>query len=87
MPRLRNSKTGVVVNVDEAAAARLGTEWVPASKGAAPTPPPVPEVAAPKGNASREAWAAYADTVGVAYPDEAKRDEIKTLVGALAKAK
>ena len=29
MPRLRNSKTGVVANVDEATAATLGPEWEP----------------------------------------------------------
>lgn len=30
MPRLRNSRTGVVVNVPEAKAAALGSEWGPA---------------------------------------------------------
>ncbi len=34
MPRLRNKKTGVVVNVDQEAARGLGPEWVPASAAA-----------------------------------------------------
>lgn len=29
MPRLRNDKTGVVVNVDDATAGRLGGDWSP----------------------------------------------------------
>jgi len=28
MPRLRNTRTGVVVNVDDGTAARLSAEWV-----------------------------------------------------------
>ena len=32
MPRLRN-KAGVVVNVDDATAARLGSDWQPADEG------------------------------------------------------
>lgn len=27
MPRLRNAKTGVIVNVDESTAAQLGDDW------------------------------------------------------------
>jgi len=34
----------------------------------------------PKGNASREEWAAWATQIGVEYPDDAKRDDIKALV-------
>jgi len=34
VPRLTNSQTGVVVNVDEATAAQLGPEWGPAGGGA-----------------------------------------------------
>ena len=36
MPRLRNKGTGVVVSVDDALAARLGSEWEPADAEAAP---------------------------------------------------
>ena len=32
MPKLRNKKTGVVVNVDDVTAARLGSEWRPADQ-------------------------------------------------------
>lgn len=37
MLRLKSGLTGVVVNVDEAAAARLGNEWKPFQKRAQPT--------------------------------------------------
>lgn len=37
---------------------------------------------APKGNASRDAWAEYADSLGVEYEDEASRDDIKAAVAA-----
>lgn len=36
----------------------------------------------PKGNASRAEWAAYADSLGVEYPEDAKRDDIKAAVEA-----
>lgn len=36
----------------------------------------------PKGNAGRDEWAAYADTFGVTYPEDAGRDEIKAAVDA-----
>jgi hypothetical protein len=38
MPRLTNTLTGVVVNVDDALAERLGSEWVPAAGKADPEP-------------------------------------------------
>jgi len=37
---------------------------------------------APKGNASRDAWAEYADSIGVEYDGEASRDDIKAAVAA-----
>lgn len=40
--------------------------------------PPVP----PKGNAGAKAWGAYADSLGVAYPAGAKRDEIQAAIAA-----
>ena len=36
----------------------------------------------PKGNAPKAEWAAYADSLGVEYPDDAKRDDIKAAVEA-----
>lgn len=46
MPRLRNTTSGVVVNVDQATADRLGQGWESADKKSAETK------AAPKGRAS-----------------------------------
>ena len=37
---------------------------------------------APKGNASRDEWAEYATSLGIFVPDDAKRDDVKTLVAA-----
>lgn len=34
----------------------------------------------PKGNASRDEWAAYADSLGVTYPEGATRDDIRALL-------
>lgn len=42
MPRLRNSVSGVVVNVDEATAAQLGSGWV-STAGVAESTEPAPE--------------------------------------------
>lgn len=36
----------------------------------------------PKGNASREEWAAHADSLGVTYAEDAKREDIKAAVAA-----
>lgn len=36
----------------------------------------------PKGNGSREDWAAWADHLGVEYEPDAKRDDIKAAVDA-----
>lgn len=40
MPRLRNTETGVVVNVDDATASRLGREWAPVVEEKAEKPAP-----------------------------------------------
>lgn len=37
-----------------------------------------------RGNASREEWAAYADSLGVEYAEDAKRGDIKAAVEAAA---
>jgi len=81
--RLRNTSTGVVVRVDDATATRLGADWQPADAPAAPVAAETgPAVARPRGNASRAAWAAYADAVGVEYGEDATRNEIKAAVAA-----
>jgi hypothetical protein len=36
----------------------------------------------PKGNASRDEWADYADSIGVPYDEDAKREDIKAAVEA-----
>jgi hypothetical protein len=48
-----------------------------------PGPPPTPS-GVPKRNASREAWATYAVELGVVFPADATRDEIRTAVDAAA---
>lgn len=78
MARLQSTKTRVIVNVDDATAARLGPEWV--EPGTVPSTEA--EGGTPKGNASREVWAAYADSLGVEYAEDAKRDDIKAAVAA-----
>lgn len=45
-------------------------------------PSRVPAGDAPKGNASREEWARYAESLGVEFDEDAKRDEIKAAVEA-----
>jgi len=39
---------------------------------------------APRGNASRGEWAAYAASFGIEVPEAAKRDDIKVLISAHA---
>lgn len=84
MPRLRNTASGVVVNVDDDTASRLWGEWVPADGDAPARTSEATEDTSgePKGNASRAEWAAYADSLGVEYPEDAKRDDIKAAVEA-----
>lgn len=86
MPTIK-CKNGNVLDVDEALAADLvaqghalvaaGSEPDEESEGEAGGEPD-----APHGNASREAWAAYADRLGVEYPEGAKQKEIRELVAA-----
>ena len=92
MPRLRNAQTGVVVNVDDDTASRLDQNWGDADTVPAPVNPAAPGAPAapaagsggPRGNASREDWAAYADSLGVTYDPEAKREDIKEAIAAAA---
>lgn len=93
MPRLRHARTGVVVNVDDDTASRLDANWgdantvpVPATPSASPAPAPSGPPSEPRGNGSREEWAAYADLLGVPYDPEAKRGDIKDAIAAAADA-
>lgn len=100
MPRLRHAQSGVVVNVDDETASRLDANWgdadkVPVPATPAPATTPAPSTAAPapatasgepRGNGSREEWAAYADSLGVTYDPEAKRGDIKDAIAAAADA-
>jgi len=89
MPRLRNARTGVVVNVDDDTASRLDSDWKPFEHGTS-TPDgnddsPAGEVKAPKGNASREAWFTHAtDVLGLDVPENATQKQIRALVAAAA---
>lgn len=47
-----------------------------------PVKPEQQEDGAPAGNASRDAWAEHAVSLGVEVPEDAKRDDIKALVEA-----
>ena len=82
MPRLRNTRSGVVVNVDDDTASRLDGEWVDADRALTPTASTAPADGAPRGNGTREEWASYADSLGVAYGAEAKRADIKAAIAA-----
>ncbi|WP_210492301.1 hypothetical protein [Patulibacter sp. SYSU D01012] len=45
--------------------------------------PKVADPAAPRGNASRDAWVAYAEQVGLQVADDDSREDIKAAVAAL----
>ena len=92
MPRLINSVTGVIVNVDEETAKHLGRDW--SAKGKAPkgdkpapetpsngAPVPLAGPEAPAGNASLAEWQAYALAMGKAEEElkDLKREDIKAL--------
>lgn len=51
-----------------------------------PAPTPASPSGEPRGNGSREEWAAYADSLGVTYDPEAKRGDIKDAIAAAADA-
>lgn len=80
MPRLRHAQTGVVVSVDDDTASRLDANWGDADT----VPVPASSSGEPRGNGSREEWAAYADSLGVTYGPEAKRGDIKDAIAAAA---
>jgi hypothetical protein len=98
LARLRRlAHLGVVVPDDVPSGRRSGSRGGTragqgsAGKGKAPEPANAPQkpadepeggVIEPKGNASREEWAAYAAHLGVQVPDDSGRDAIKELVAA-----
>ena len=47
MPRLRSTRTGVVVSVDDATAAQLGSGFEPVKPESKPDPKPAPKRRAP----------------------------------------
>lgn len=48
-----------------------------------PDEPKVQDPAAPRGNASRDTWATYAEQIGLQVADEDSREDIKAAVAAL----
>ena len=70
---------GAVIEVSDALAKRYTDAGYTPVEGA-----PADESGKPKGNASREEWAAYADDLGVAYDEDAKREDIKAAIDAAA---
>jgi hypothetical protein len=77
VPRLRHPSSGVVVNVSDGTAARLG--WPPAvGSTAGPAKPPPADAPPPKvgKGSSRAAWADYASLWGVEVTDDMTRADI-----------
>lgn len=59
-----------------------GSRWsIPAPLDPGPTDPRL-TMRRPKGNASREEWADYADALGVSYAQGATRNQIRDAMGA-----
>jgi hypothetical protein len=86
MPRYINDETKVVVSVADDKAGRFTSGWTSLADGEYEAP--VTENGdggAPKGNASRDEWASYADSLGVEYDEDAKREDIKAAVDAAQK--
>lgn len=59
----------------------ISVDFTPAS-GAPATMSALSVDTTPKGNSSRDDWAAYADALGVEYPEDATRDQIMAAVEA-----
>lgn len=72
--------TGTVVTVLAGSVqAKKWAVYVPAEEPAGETSQDEQD-GAPAGNASRDAWAEYAEGLGIEVPEDAKRDDIKALV-------
>ena len=74
MARYINDTTKVVVDVRDDKV--MGRGWSPLDSG------PGADDGRPKGNGSRDDWAAYATAKGVQFADDAGRDDIKAAVEA-----
>lgn len=81
MARFVNNATKVVVSVDDSKAGRFTSGWSALEDGQVEATSGGSD-GAPRGNASRDEWAAYADSKGVAYDDDAKREDIKAAIEA-----
>lgn len=92
--KLKNSRTGVVVRVDERTATRMGVEWAPVEGAAIVESVPVEEStvvetaeedeigvdpARPSNGASRKEWATYVASLGL-EPGKLTRGELIDLV-------
>lgn len=78
MAELRSPYDGAVIDVSDDLVGRYtAAGWVTGKN-----PEKAPQDGAPKGNASREAWAEHADSLGVEYPADAKQKEIRAAVEA-----
>lgn len=76
---------GVLETSDErviARARRLGSLGVTVEATGGPEPVRVERRESPRGNSSRQAWADYADSLGIDYPEGARRDDIRAAVEA-----
>lgn len=82
MARFYNDTTKVVVSVADEKADRFTSGWTQLADGE--NEPPAAGDGAPKGNASRQEWADYADSKGVQYDEDAKREDIKAAIEAAA---
>ena len=81
MPRFVNDTTKVVVSVADSKADRFTSGWTPLAEGEQPAE----SSDVPRGNASLETWRSYADSLGVEYAEDAKREDIKAAVDAAQK--
>lgn len=79
MVTLRTPYSGVPINVpDELVERYTDAGYKPVDGGTASAD----GSGKPKGNASRDEWAAYADSLDVQYDEDAKREGIKAAVEA-----
>jgi hypothetical protein len=81
MGRFVNNTTKVIVSVDDGKDGRFTSGWTELEDGQYEAGSDAAD-GAPKGNASRDEWASYADSQGVTYDDDAKREDIKAAVDA-----
>jgi len=80
MARFYNDTTKVIVSVADEKAGRFTSGWTALADGE--FEPAASDGGAPKGNASRQEWADYADSLGVEYSEDAKREDIKAAIDA-----